>query len=453
MFSLMFEDICGVQCLLPTKVQTIPTERCQTVYPDFSPLYDCCNDFLWKSKVAGHFDLSKFHKSMEPAFQRLGFREQGTSSNPSILVSYIGRAGDNILTTPMLRELRRNQPQAHITFVTASAVYPLMELCPYVDEVLSIPYLSSRQDDSFVLQTIISFAREHLWKHHYDICILPQWPSDNRPSRLFSYISGSRERWGYSDTAQKLYAPLNILPTNELYLLNHAICNPPEIIHEADRYLYMLEAMGMSVAERHTELWLSPQDRERADSFLMPLTRSDVDILIALSTGAGDNSRQYPVEKWLIAMREIIALGGRFIIIGGPSEMEDGKFLEERLPKDTVLNLTGQTTLRESVAIIEASDLFMGNDSGMMHAAAACQRPIIAVYREALDKEPIATGLLSEFRRFEPYMANYIALRPEHALDDCKAAFCYGGCQSINAHCICQVEPTEVVEAFRMITT
>ena len=423
------------------------------MHPDFSPLYDCCSDFMWKAKVAGHFDLAKFHATMEPVFKRLGFREQSASPAPSILVSYIGRAGDNILTTPMLRELRRNQPQAHITFVTTSAVYSLMELCPYVDEVLHIPYLSSKQDDSFVLQTIISFAREHLWKRHYDICILPQWPSDNRPSRLLSYLSGSRERWGYSDTAQKLYAPLNIFPTDELYLLNHTICNPPEIIHEACRYLYMLEAMGMSVCERHTELWLSQQDRERAEALLTPLRRSAGDILVAISTGAGDNSRQYPIEKWLTAMKEITALGGRFIIIGGPSEIEDGKYLEKGLPKDTVLNLTGQTTLRESVAIIEASDLFMGNDSGMMHAAAACQRPIIAVYREALDKEPLATGLLSEFRRFEPYMTSYIALRPEHALGDCRTAICYGGCQSLTAHCICQVEPEEIIEAFRILTS
>lgn len=421
------------------------------MHSDFSALYDCCNDFLWKAKIASNFDLAKFQAAMEPIFHRLGFRNQSNLSPSHILVSYIGRAGDNILTTPMLRELRRNHPQAHITFVTTSAVYPLMELCPYVDEVLCIPYLSSRQDDSFVLRTIIDFAREHLWKHHYDICILPQWPSDNRPARLLSYLSGSRERWGYSDMAQRLYAPLNILPTDELYLLNHAICNPPEIIHEADRYLYLLEAIGMSVTERHTELWLSKQDREQAETLLTPLRRSVGDILIALSTGAGDNSRQYPIEKWVIAMKEIIALGGRFIIIGGPAEMEDGKYLAEKLPKFAILNLTGQTSLRESVAIIESSDLFMGNDSGMMHAAAACQRPIIAVYREALDKEPLATGLLSEFRRFEPYMANYIALRPEHALGECRTAICYGGCQSLTAHCICQVEPAEIVEAFRLL--
>lgn len=420
---------------------------------DFSALQDYCNDFLWKAKLAGRFDLKKFYTAMESAFKRNGFREQSDSYTPSILVAYIGRVGDNILTTPMLRELRRNYPKSHITYVTTPAVYSIMELCPYVDEVLQIPYLSSMYDDSFILQTILHLAHEQLWKHRYDICILPQWPSDNRPSRLLAYLSGARERWGYSDTAQKIYAPLNIVPTDELYLLNHAICNPPEVIHEADRYLYMLEAMGMSVTERHAELWLSSEDRKKAGKYLTSLHHSTEDILIAMSTGAGDNSRQYPNEKWLTAMKEIITLGGRFVLIGGPLEVADGKFLEENLPEGTVLNLTGKTTLRESVAIIEASDLFMGNDSGMMHAAAACQRPIIAVYREALDKEPIATGLLSEFRRFEPYMANYIALRPEHALGDCQKAFCYGGCQSLKAHCICQVEPNEIVEAFRITTS
>ncbi len=420
---------------------------------NLSALYDCLNDFLWKSKIAGSFDLAKFHSAMEPVFNHLGFRKTNSSAYLSILVAYIGRAGDNILTTPMLRELRQNQPNAYITFVTTPDAYSLMELCPYVDETLCIPHMSSRQDDSFILRTIIEFSKEHLWKHHYDLCILPQWPSDNRPPRLLAYLSGSRNRWGYSDTAQNLYAPMNIKPTDELYLLNHTICNPPEIIHEADRYLYMLEAIGMSVTERHTELWLSPEDRKQAQKLIMPLQHNEEDIILVLSTGAGDNSRQYPIEQWLNAIREIIGLGGRFIIIGGPSETDDGRFLEERLPKGTVLNLTGQTTLRESVAVIEASHIFMGNDSGMMHAAAACQRPIIAIYREAEDKEHIATGLLSEFRRFEPYMANYIALRPDHALDDCKTAFCYGGCQSLKSHCICQVKPDEIVEAFRILTT
>ena len=88
-----------------------------------------------------------------------------------------------------------------------------------------------------------------------------------------------------------------------------------------------------------------------------------------------------------------------------------------------------------------------------MHAAAACRRPVIAVYREAMDKEHIATGLLSEFHRFEPYMANYIVLRPAHALGDCQNAFCYGGCKESDAHCICQVEPKEIVEAFRIMTS
>ena len=69
-----------------------------------------------------------------------------------------------------------------------------------------------------------------------------------------------------------------------------------------------------------------------------------------------------------------------------------------------------------------------------------------------MDKELLATGVLSEFRRFEPYMANYIALRPEHALGDCQTAFCYGGCQEPVAHCICQVEPREIVEAFHIMT-
>ena len=418
---------------------------------DYSALYAQCDHLLRKIKIARRFDLPDFHRAMEGLFQQWGFRT--TKETTSILVLRLDVGGDNILTTPLLRELRKNHPKARITFVTSPAAYSLMELCPYADEVLCLRPPSLKQDTLHALQELLQFSKDHLWEHRCDICILPQWPSPKLiSSRMLALISGARERWGYSDTVQKLYLPLKISPTDELHLLNHAISHPPEIIHEADRNLYLLEAMDMSVTERHTELWTSSQDRQKAKEIFAPLRRAPGNIIITLSTGAGDDSRKYPVKQWLEAMKEIHLSGGRFILIGGPSETEDGKFLEEHLPKDALLNLTGQTSLRESVAVIAESDLFMGNDSGMMHAAAACWRPIIAIYREAMDKEPVATGVLSEFRRFEPYMANYIALRPEHALGDCRKVLCYGGCQSLEAHCIRQVNPKEIIEAFHMIT-
>ena len=62
----------------------------------------------------------------------------------SILVIRLDEIGDMVMMSPLLRELRRNYPSAHITLVVKPAVYNLVELCPYVDETLTFPKANGR---------------------------------------------------------------------------------------------------------------------------------------------------------------------------------------------------------------------------------------------------------------------------------------------------------------------
>ena len=396
--------------------------------------------------------LGFLRREMESLFEEMGFRGETEGSVSSILLISPGVIGDSILGTPFLREVRRNCFSSRITLVTTPIAYPLMETCPYVNEVLSFDMPNFDRGDDFreALGRMATFCREHIWQRAYDLCVIAMWGSGAVGARLLAYLSGARERWGYSDRVQNLYMPYEVQPTDESYLMTHLVENPPEIIHEAERYLYLLEAMGWEVLEKRPELWLEARDISRVLELVGDFGRDGV--LVAFSTGAGGAGRQYPAEQWLAAMREIVRLGGRILLIGGAKEAEDGNFLLECLPAGRALNLIGKTTVRESAAVIAAAALFVGNDSGMMHAAAALGKPIIAVYREAEDKEGVCTGVLSEFRRFEPYMADYIVLRPEHALPECQGNLCYGGCASPVAHCIAQVRPEEIVEAFRIMT-
>ena len=412
-------------------------------------IWEAAGTFLGQGIRAG---IAEFYEAAERIFEKEGFREEMAGSVPSILVVDMGAVGDNVLTSSFLRELRSNCPQGYIVLVTSPIAYPLMELCPYVNEVLSfaLPRFHRGGNPVVGTQEILGFCREHLWKRKFDICLIPVWGSAPTEMRLLSYLSGARRRWSFSDAVNDLYMPEPALLMEEKYLLTDAIVNPPELIHEADRYLYLLEAMGLEVQDKSLEVWLGASDMRRARELL-----GDFGVdghLVALSTGAGFANRQYPTAQWLEALREIVEEGGRIVIVGGPKEAADGKFLKANLPLGTVLDLTGKTGMRESIAVISKTELFMGNDTGMMHAATACRCPVIVIYREAVDREEVCTGVCSEFRRFEPYRANYIALRPEHALEGCRDAICYGGCMSREAHCIKQVRPEEIVEAFRIMT-
>ena len=77
--------------------------------------------------------------------------------------------------------------------------------------------------------------------------------------------------------------------------------------------------------------------------------------------------------------------------------------------------------------------------------------PIIAVYRQPKDKDQIVPGIFNEYFRFSPLQSISIVLRPQHSLDDCINATVYGGCKYPTSHCINQVEPKEIFDAFEKL--
>ena len=107
---------------------------------------------------------------------------------------------------------------------------------------------------------------------------------------------------------------------------------------------------------------------------------------------------------------------------------------------------------RITAAVISQSDLYIGNDTGVMHAAAACRLPVIMISSEAEDKmvSPLFRAMNSPYLFFYPWQTNAIVIRPKHALEECKDFFGFGGCGLGKPHCIAQTEPREIVDAYHI---
>ncbi len=413
--------------------------------------------YLHRMQVSRHFRPQELHDAMEPAFCENGFRDSsGTVEN--ILIIRLDVMGDMILTSGLFREVRRNYPKAHITAVVGHALLSFMHVCPYCDEIFDFNRRGFEGDPLAYLETMEAFCEKHLRERKYDLCLLPQWGDDKRTTMMLAYMSGARKRIGYSDGA--LYQYFNALGKNPGYdesyenaFLSQAVFNPLEIIHEAARNFYLLEAAGIPVKDNSLELWVNEKSVAKASDILMKGLPQEC-IPVVLGIGAGGDGRKYPAIKYGDAVNKIIEKYGsslRFIILGGKTEEADASYLQENLPQDSVLNLVGKTSLDESMAIISMASLYLGNDSGLMHAAAAVGVPVIVLYREAVDKETLIPGVFSEYARFAPWHVKHVALRPAHALGGCARAFVYGGCDKLYSHCITQIPPDEIVSAFDQI--
>ena len=388
-----------------------------------------------------------FVKKADAVFEAHGFREESFGVKQILIVTQ-NNLGDVILLSSMMRELRRNNPDAYITVIVSKAGYPYMRLCPYANEVhgSNIGFQQGNLYDD--VQEIFEICREYLWAKKIDVCFIPQWSQVSLKTKLFCYISGARERIGFAEDGYSIYVKetnFDFGAENINVLYSKAVYTPAEIIQEAARDLYLITEAGCDIKELRSEMWLSNEAAQKASVIIKE--RSKNKIPVALCVGSAEMTRKYPIEKWIEVIR---GLSDRavFFIIGGPIEEEDGAAIERSVPKDAVCNLTGKLFVEESLAVIAAAELYLGNDTGMMHAAAASGRPIVAVFREAVDREEILTGVLSEYRRFEPWQIPYIALRPEHPLDDCGKSMIYGWCTVHDRpHCITQVKSEEVIEA------
>jgi heptosyltransferase-2 len=357
----------------------------------------------------------------------------------NVLVVRLDEIGDMVLTTPMLRQLRKALPGAWITMVVKPAVEPLLARCPYVDQVLSYDGGSpGRLRGPRLMWRAMRFARQHLAEREYDLAICPRYDADLAGGRMLAYFSGARHRIGYSSKLTPFSRRMN---RGYDLLLSQAI-EADDVRHQVQYNLGVLSELGMDIKHDHLELWLDTHDVDRADDLLRD--RGDGP-LVALGIGASHPRKQWPLEHFVeLANWLIDEHYATIVAVGGPDEKFLGLELDTRLA-GRMINAVGKTTLREATALLSRCDVYVGNDSGPMHLAAASGTPCVQISCHPADGS--AVHPLSP-ERFHPWDVGYRTIQPRTAIAPCKES-----CTDDRAHCILALSPELVRVAFDDLMT
>ena len=222
---------------------------------------------------------------------------------------------------------------------------------------------------------------------------------------------------------------------------------PAEITHEVDRTFYLLELLGWTVENKNLEIWYGKYEEMVAKTLLSSAKHLERKV-IAIGLGAGWENRKYPVKQYAEACNMLSKkYEVYFIILGGKGEQQEAAYLQSLLPEGTACNLAGKTSILETAAVLSKFDLYVGNDTGVMHIAAAGGIPVVMVSSEKYDYDESLAGILSENERFAPWGTNYVICYPDERLEECKTWRGYGGCKAPYSHCICTIKPKEIVQA------
>ncbi len=349
-----------------------------------------------------------------------------------VLVVQLADIGDVILTSPFLRELRRFLPRARITLAVQPRMFNLVEKCPYIDEVIPFRWRTVRHwKDAFRGHLLwwleaSRLAGRRLWKHYFDTAISLRWNNDacQAAALILMYTSGAPRRIAY------INGPGDFL-FHRLGDVNRLTTEGPvrgALKHEIERQLDILHFLGAQPEDTHLEVWTSREDEQFAKNLLNRYGIVPTDFLIALAPGAAWAYRRWPADRFIELGRWLQeTCKATVLIIADKGEQDLAGQMERGLQIRLTINLAGKTTLREMAAVLKHCNLFIGNDSGPMHIAAASGVPSVGLFGPG------------EYERFRPWGKDHETVRLGLTCNPCSE-----NCRFDQARCIQGITVSQV---------
>jgi heptosyltransferase-2 len=289
-----------------------------------------------------------------------------------ILIRATNWVGDAVMTLPALEAVRENFPSASVTVLARPWVAPVFENHPAVNDLIIYPKhetLIKNLSETLHIVRVIRAKR-------YDLAILFQNAFE---AALLAFLGGVKSRLGFDSDGRGL-------------LLTHPIKRSDEIfsVHQVEYYLSVLKAAGLKAESRNPALYIAKKDFIRADDLLKSNGISGNDFLLGLGPGAiFGNAKRWPAERFAkIGDRAADTWNARVIIMGSKKEQVIGASMAS-LMRNKPVDFCGKTSLGEAMGIIGRCNLFVTNDSGLMHVAAALGVPTLAIFGST---DHVATG-------------------------------------------------------------
>lgn len=284
-----------------------------------------------------------------------------------VLVRSTNWIGDVVMIAPALRALRRGFPAARLDVLARAGVARAFEGHPLVDEVVVEERRSgSRRHDG--LAGALRLARE-LRERRYDLAvILPK----SIAAALAPALAGIPRRVGYPTAGRRM-------------LLTHPVPLPEgaDALHHADYFLGPARYLGCPDDDRTLVFAVPEEDRLAAEAFLrergVRRRRDDGRPLIAIHPGASRPERAWAAERFGDLARRLAEGGARVLVLGGPRDLEAAARVLAAAGPGAV-DAARLDSLARMAALVGCCDLFIGNDSGPMHVAAAVGTPTVAVF-------------------------------------------------------------------------
>ncbi len=277
-----------------------------------------------------------------------------------ILIRAPNPLGDAIMALPAMAALRAAFPDAQLIVAAVPAVAPLFQEITQVapnqvvvaDKRREAAQLREAQADAAVLFTN-SFRTAWVARQ-----------------------AGIGQRWGYRAYGRSL-------------LLTRAIGRPRRRVHQSEYYQHLVRELGFAAPgsldpgeHPRPAIQITEATRARVDAFLQTLGADRSGPLVGFAPGAAyGHAKRWPPDRVAGVVSRLHARGVTCVLVGAGGDRDAGREIESSLPSGSrVVNVIGRTDLRLLAGLLAACRVFVSNDSGAMHLAAAVGVPVAAIF-------------------------------------------------------------------------
>ena len=259
------------------------------------------------------------------------------------LIIRFSSIGDIVLTTPVVRHLKKYVEGAEVHFLTKKKFSEIVEHNPYIDKV----HLYDRN-----FGQLVSELRDELFDYIIDL------HHNLRTARLRTRL-------------RVLTFSFDKLNLKKWLLVNFKVNKMPDV-HIVDRYMETVK------------FFVSENDNEGLDYFIPKKDEVDLSVLppefqgdyVGLVIGAFHNTKKMPTDR-LIELCEKI--DQPVVILGGAGDKSEAEKIASR-NKSKFFNACGQFNLNQSASLVRQAQLIITHDTGLMHIAAAFKKKIISLW-------------------------------------------------------------------------
>lgn len=291
--------------------------------------------------------------------QPLGEPRWDWSSVRRVLIVRLRSIGDTVLSTPSLYALRRFLPHAQIDVLLEDWIAPLLDGFEDVDNVIVV-----KRKDTKARIRLAHALRSTGYDVAYNL-------HGGTTATFLIRASGARYRVGFKGYRYG-------------FLYNHLAPSSSELwrrerTHSVEQQLALLGWTGVPVSDRpQTRLAVTERAKASVENKLKATKFSCEQPFALIHPAAAFESKQWSTKNFARVVEELKTKNISSIAVAAPHE----EAVIEELKKESNAPIVGFTDLRlsEITALASLSELFVGNDSGIAHIAAAVQTPCVVIF-------------------------------------------------------------------------